>query len=525
MNTFIFRNHTIECFFKDHCSYSGYGDIHFEEENVDCFVWFYQLPLKYDNQLLAEEVLSYLEKFLLTVKSVPSTKPLIALTMESRGRELFVINDRTLQNSIDNYNQNLYLTASAHRNVKVLDISEFTYSYNASELINWKFYFTAQIALNPQLANNFREWFDLKSKQLNLVRKKCIIADLDNTLWGGILGEDGPTHLAIGGSYPGNVFRLFQEALINLSKTGILIAICSKNNEHEVLKFWKENSDNLINTNNIVAHRINWNSKSDNIIEIAQELNIGLDSIVFIDDNPVERAAVREALPMVSVPDFPNQPYMIPQFINQLDEEFFKTYELTDEDKLKTSQYQTAKVRQTEKANFANLEDFLKKLDIRLTIAEGSANNITRIAQLTQKTNQFNLTTHRYTETEIATFIDEGWKIFSVSVTDKFGEYGQSGCILINGNTIDTFVLSCRVLGLGIETAFITAVLQKMKDLEIVSANAMFIPSEKNQIGETFYESIGFICNKNTISGEKHYTIDLSKTLLKIKDYYNITFK
>lgn len=522
MNTFVFRNNTVECFFRGNYTFSGYGDISQIPENVEQYFWFYQLPIKCNNTLLAQEVKSYLIQFNIIINSIPANKPIIAFTLDSIGRELFIINDTQLKDAVNLYNTELYKIASNHPNVKILDIREFTYNYKATELINWKYYFTSQIALNPLLANDFCKWMELKMKQISLIRKKCLVLDLDNTLWGGILGEDGPDHIAIGGDYPGNAFKLFQETLIALSKSGILLTICSKNNENDVLDFWKNCDENVINLSNIVAHRINWNNKADNIVSIAEELNIGIDSIVFIDDNPTERAAVKDALPMVTVPDFPEHPYLLPAFIKNIDEQYFKVYQITSEDTNKTVQYQTQKLRLSEKLNYTNHEDFLKSLQITLTINEITPNCITRISQLTQKTNQFNLTSHRYTEHDISTFISRGWEIFNLSVSDKFGDYGISGCIIFNDNIIDSFLLSCRVLGHGIETAFMATILTKLKDLGYSKVSATFVPNGKNKIAECFYDSIGFECLYISPTGEKHYEIDLTKSFLKIKEFYKI---
>ena len=522
MNTFVFRNNTVECFFRGEYTFSGYGDISQIPENVDQYFWFYQLPIKYNNDLLAEEIESYLRQFNLIANSISSSKLVIAFTIDAIGREYFVINETQVKDAVYAYNKGLYDTASNHPNIKVIDFREFTYNYKANDLINWKYYFTSQILLNPLLANDFSRWIGLKMKQISLVRKKCIVLDLDNTIWGGVLGEDGPNHVAIGGNYPGNAFKLFQEALIALSKSGILLTICSKNNEKDVFDFWEGENENLINLSNIVSHRINWNNKVDNIVSIAEELNIGLDSIVFIDDNPTERAAVKESLPTVTVPDFPEQPYLLPAFIKEISEQYFKVYKLTSEDKDKTIQYQTQKLRRSEKLTYKSHEDFLQNLEMKLFINEVKENSIPRIAQLTQKTNQFNLTSHRYTEHDISLHLSDGWKLFSLSVSDKFGDYGTTGTLLINKNAIDTYLISCRILGHGIESAFLTAVLRKIKNSGQTTLSAVYIPNGKNKISEFFYDSIGFNCIKIDPDGTKHYEIDLTKTPLNIKEYYVI---
>ena len=349
----------------------------------------------------------------------------------------------------------MFEAEAKYSNVKVLDIAEFTRNYSSADLFDWKFYFMSQMGMNPKLHKEFKLWFEQKLNSIALKRKKCLVLDLDNTLWGGILGEDGIAGIKIGGDYPGKAFLYFQEALLQLSKSGVMLAVCSKNNEQDVLDAWERNPYIVLRKDSFVAYRINWNDKATNIKEISEELNIGLDSFVFVDDNPTERELVKQMLPMVSVPDFPSQPYEFPIFFKQLVEQYFKVYSITDEDKKKTEQYKANAARNKAQQSFADFDKFLESLNIQLTIEKANEFNISRIAQMTQKTNQFNLTTKRYTDSDIHSFVEKGWDIWCISVADKFGDNGTTGLIMINGDEIDTFLMSCRVLGKGIEFEFL----------------------------------------------------------------------
>ena len=281
----------------------------------------------------------------------------------------------------------------------------------------------------------------------------------------------------------------------------------------------------VLKKENFAAYRINWTDKATNIKELADELNIGLDSFVFVDDNPTERELIKQMLPMVSVPEFPAQPYELPLFFKQLVNDYFKVYSITDEDKKKTEQYKANAARAQAQHSFADFGAFLESLDIQITIEAANEFNIPRIAQMTQKTNQFNLTTKRYTDSDVKGFLADGWKIWCISVADRFGDNGITGCIMVNGDTIDTFLLSCRILGKGIEKAFIKKILVLLNESGVESVKASYIPSVKNTQVADFYDSCGFTCVAENADGSKEYALDLKSADFEIKKYYHINLK
>lgn len=380
--------------------------------------------------------------------------------------------------------------------------------------------------VSPKVAKDFPSWLSKRISEIKGPRKKCLILDLDNTVWGGILGEDGLEGIKIGGDYPGNAFLYFQEALISLSKNGVILSICSKNNEQDVLESWELNPFIKLNNKYISAYRINWNNKADNIREIAKELNIGLDSVVFIDDNPTERELVKQELPMVAVPDFPTHPYELMIFYKQLVETYFRVYELTKEDKSKTEQYKANAKRATEASRFTNIEDFIKSLDIEIDILPADKFNINRIAQMTQKTNQFNLTTHRYTEAEIESFLKEGYLIYCINVKDRFGDNGITGAVIIKNPEhqsdipqIDSFLLSCRVLGKGIEDVFFKSILKMLERKGYDKVSASYIPTLKNKQVSNFFDKFEVI-TKASDNDTLYYTLSTKRN--EIPSYYKI---
>lgn len=526
MERFVFRNNTIERFFGKDYSFSGYDDISNIPQDADGYVWWYQVSVKFEQRVLAEEIRGYAQKLGFVLSQIDEKKSFVALTMDILYAVPFTDDDYQLQAAVAEYNNALYAAEANHSNVKVIDITEFTRKYSASELFDWKFYFISQMGMNPKLNKDFKAWWDKKMNSVSLKRKKCLVLDLDNTLWGGVLGEEGIEGIKIGGDYPGKAFLYWQEALFELSKSGVILTVCSKNNEQDVLDAWEKNPFMVLKKEHFAAYRINWTDKATNIKELAQELNIGLDSFVFVDDNPTERELIKQMLPMVEVPEFPAQPYELMLFFKQLVEDYFKVYSITDEDKKKTEQYKQNAARAQAQSSFADFDSFLKSLDLRISIECASEFNIQRIAQMTQKTNQFNLTTHRYTDADIWGFLKEGWKVWCISTADKFGDNGITGAIMVKPTgEIDTLLLSCRILGKGIEIAFVKKILSILSENGIGSLTAKYVPTPKNAQVKDFWDKVGFQCIHEAKDGSKDYALLLKEADMQIKEFYHITIK
>lgn len=522
---FVFRNNTVERFFPKDYAFSGYDDISFIPTDANGYVWFYQTPIGYNRETSVEEILGYQQRFNFVLAQIDSNKIVIALTMEDIYAVPFTEDDYAVRTAIEQYNATLFEAEKVHSNLKVFDYSEFTRNYPVADLFDWKFYFISQMGINPKLTKDFQAWWQRKLDSIALKRKKCIVLDLDNTLWGGVLGEDGISGIKIGGDYPGKAFAFFQKSLLQLSKAGVILTVCSKNNEADVLEAWEKNPFMALKKEHFAVYRINWTDKATNIKELAEELNIGLDSFVFVDDNPTERELIKQMLPMVSVPEFPLQPYELPMFFKKLVEDFFKVYSITDEDKKKTEQYKANAARAQAQNSFTDFDAFLESLDIQITIEAANEINIPRIAQMTQKINQFNLTTMRYTDADVMGFLANGWKIWCISVADRFGDNGITGCIMINDNEIDTFLLSCRILGKGIEKAFVKQILLELRNQGLTKIKASYLPTAKNAQVKEFYEKCGFNCVSENADGSKQYVLELKDADLEIEKYYHMKKK
>jgi len=330
-------------------------------------------------------------------------------------------------------------------------------------------------------------------------------SDLDNTLWKGVIAEDGINGILCNGDYPGNVFDYFQMRVQELAKSGILIAICSKNSQKDIEDFWKHNNSLSLKWDSIITHRINWRDKSSNILDIAKELNIGLESIVFIDDNPTERGWVESSLPEVTVPKFPNYEYEIPSFIDGIFSKYFKKGFLLKEDKDKLLQYQTNKKRSDYISTLDSFDDYLKNLDVKITLTDLNLTNIPRVSQITMKTNQFNFTLKKFEIDELREIMTNDNKmVYCINVSDKFGDYGLTGALIgrktnMNEFHIDNFLLSCRILGKGVEKIVVLEIMADLKKKGINKLKGKLIYSKRNE------PALNFIREEFSITEKSDY--------------------
>jgi FkbH-like protein len=324
--------------------------------------------------------------------------------------------------------------------------------------------------------------------------KKCLVLDCDNTLWGGVVGEDGLTGIALGETYPGSAFMEFQSVLLDLYHRGILLAINSKNNPADVAEVLENHPSSLLRPSHFVSMKINWTDKVTNLREIAADLNIGLDSLVFADDSAFECQFVRESLPEVAVIELPSDATRYARTLRASG--YFDTLALNDEDRRRSEMYRSQTRRSELAANSGSMEEYLASLDMIVTIASATGFSIPRIAQLTQKTNQFNLTTRRYSESEIARNIaDPSWRVYYAELEDKFDQAGIVAAALVHDaarvSRIDTFVMSCRVIGRGVEQALLARIARESAELGQETLVGEFIPTAKNEIVRDFYETAG----------------------------------
>lgn len=330
-----------------------------------------------------------------------------------------------------------------------------------------------------------------------LPKAKCIVLDADNTLWGGIVGEDGPSGIALGPDYPGSVYMTFQRRLLELQQRGLLLALCSKNNPQDVAEVLQHHPHQLLREEHFAAMRVNWEPKPDNVRALAQELNLGLESFVFVDDSAHECMAMRQQLPQVSVVQVPplSDPLDLPYCLDGVAR--LQITSRTSEDRARTQMYAQERQRRQTAEAFRNHEEYLASLEMVMHVGFDDERHTARIAQLTQKTNQFNLTTRRYSEAEVSAFMrDPDWLVAHFSLADVFGNSGIVGVAIVRGVSaktaeIDTFLMSCRVIGRYAEQAFAHHVLQRLASAGVERVVARYAPTPKNEMVRPFWTSLG----------------------------------
>jgi len=326
--------------------------------------------------------------------------------------------------------------------------------------------------------------------------KKCLVVDCDNTLWGGIIGEDGLDGIELGSEYPGSAFSDFQRTLLHWRKQGIFIAILSKNNEADVWEVFDRHRDMQLTRKDISTWQINWLPKAENIPLIAKALNIGLDSLVFIDDNPMEIAYMRQAQPDVTSILLPEDPAEIVSLLQGTT--LFDRLDITGEDLTRVDMMR-AEIDREELSAKMTKEEFLQALDLRIEFSPAKPDDFGRVTQLINKTNQFNLTTIRRTLEEVRTIAhSQDHRIYGLRVWDKFGDYGLTGVVIIDVSqdckvwTINSLMLSCRVLGRGVEVAMLAALASDAREMGADEFVASFVPSKKNSLCARFLPDHGF---------------------------------
>jgi FkbH-like protein len=326
--------------------------------------------------------------------------------------------------------------------------------------------------------------------------KKCVVLDCDNTLWGGIVGEDGLDDIELGNDYPGSAFCDFQRLLVHWRKQGIFLALLSKNNEPEVWEIFDHHRAMVLNRTDISAWQINWQPKAENIVHIAEALNIGTDSLVFLDDNPMEIAYMQQARPEVTSILLPEDPADIVSTLQSVT--LFDRLEVTDEDLARVDMMRAEANREKLGAKMSK-DEFLQALDLEFDLFLASSHDLGRITQLINKTNQFNLTTIRRTLDEVRVLANSPTnRVYALRVSDRFGDYGLTGALILdissNGQvwTINTLLVSCRVLGRGVETGLLAALASDACAEGAVEFVASFIPTKKNGLAATFLPDHGF---------------------------------
>jgi FkbH-like protein len=324
---------------------------------------------------------------------------------------------------------------------------------------------------------------------------KCVVVDLDNTLWGGVIGDDGLDGIQISAHGEGEAFYRMQQYLRALKQRGIVLAVCSKNEMANALLPFEKHPEMVLRREDFAAFVANWNDKAVNIRQIKETLNIGFDAMVFLDDNPFERNLVRELVPGVVVPELPEEPADYVRAISELN--LFETTSFSAEDAQRTEMYRAQAGRREEQAGFASVEEFLQSLNMRITVGRFDAFHLPRISQLMQRSNQFNLTTRRLSEIECKALMDNpGWLPLYAKLADRLSDHGLISIVTVemlpDDLAIRDWLMSCRVLGRGVESFLMNRVVEHAQELSLARVTAEYIPTAKNGMVKDFFEQFGF---------------------------------
>jgi FkbH-like protein len=345
---------------------------------------------------------------------------------------------------------------------------------------------------------------------------KALVLDCDNTLWGGVLGEDLADGLKLGPhGYPGSVFWRVQQEFLALQQSGVLLCLCTKNNAAEIDSLLATHPDMVLRDEHFAAKAVNWDDKPANLVRIAEELNIGLDSLVFIDDSPFECEAVRSQLPVVRTIQVPTSLFEYPALAAGL-KDLFQVSEISAESTSKTEQYRVVAEASRERARHATEAEFLASLGLTVTVHRNDPTAAPRVSELTQKSNQFNVTTRRYTVADMVAFMDSSdVDVYSVHVSDKFGDSGLTGVLVLRYDpsgtaTIETFLLSCRVLGRGVETSVWAQPLETARARGCATLVADYLPTAKNGQVRELWDRLGLHLVSDDADGHRRYRADLA---------------
>jgi len=407
-------------------------------------------------------------------------------------------------------NLNLMEVVQGYKNIFINDICALQNIYGRKNMFDSRLYISSNMVLNldflPLIAKNIVDIIKAARGKIN----KCLILDLDNTIWGGIIGDDGIRNIQIGELGIGKAFSELQMWARQLKERGIILAICSKNTEKIAKEPFINHPDMILHLDDISIFVVNWGNKVDNIKYIQSVLNIGFDSMVFIDDSSFERNMIRKMLPEITVPELPEDPVDYVPYLRSLN--LFETISYSDEDSKRTKKYQYEAKRAKFKTNFSSVDDYLKNLNMIAEVAEFDDYHIPRIAQLTQRSNQFNLRTKRYTEQNINKIRESNLCITRYfKLEDKFGEYGLISIIILkkidsDSVFIDTLIVSCRVLKRGMEEFIFNKIVKLAASEGCNKIIGEYLPTPKNALVKDILKEFGFAKEED-------------KWVLDIKDY------
>ena len=449
--------------------------------------------------VFADESIARLRQFVLLLEQRTTAKVILSNFIELNDSVFGNFankTDKSFLYQVRKANFELMNVAIHHKNLFIADLQSL-YALNGRQAtINPRLYIHADLIFDLDFLAQFAKSITSIIAAIQGSFKKCVIVDLDNTLWGGIIGDDGIENIQIGDLGLGKAFTNLQIWLKNLKERGIVLAVSSKNTEAIALEAFERHPGMILKKEDISVFAVNWETKVDNIHFIQSILNIGFDSIVFLDDNPFERAIVKQHIPDITVPDLPEDPAEYLPYLQSLN--LFETASVLEEDSSRTLQYQEEASRKTLQKQFTTEAEFLESLEMVAVIKPVDNFTRPRVAQLAQRSNQFNLRTKRYTEGDIANIMTDPNKFtLTVSLSDSFGDYGLISAVILEKKSsrrlfIDTWIMSCRVLKRGVENMLLEEIVALANESGFSEIEGEYIPTAKNGLVKEHYKNLGF---------------------------------
>jgi FkbH-like protein len=435
-------------------------------------------------------------------------------TFHRMGRSAISGNKDVVSVVLARFNAALREEALAFSNIQIIDTEDIVRTVGDGAAFDARFYFRSKAPYTGAYMNELARRIAATARGFGAYFYKVLALDCDNTLWGGVIGED-----LLGGiklnryDYPGNIFWSMQQEFAALERQGILLALVTKNNLADVDEVLQNHPDMVLKASQIVAKKINWEDKPSNLRALAKELNIGLECIIFLDDSTFECEAVRQQLPMVKTVQVPSALSDYPNVVAEI-KSLFLAGGIAADSKGKTEQYRQRAGAEELKAQFETQEAYLASLELKVELTRNARASAGRISELSQKSNQFNLTTHRYSVAEIEQMMAaDTHAVYSLVVSDKFGNAGLTGVAVMRYEskvaTVENFLMSCRVIGRGVETGIWTRIAADALQRGCTELRANFIPSAKNVQVADFYDRLGMTMTEEG-DGSRQYVIAIA---------------
>lgn len=448
--------------------------------------------------------------------------PIFITTIDVRENRIRSFAERKYRSELENYwYRFIQGEAEKKNNIYVLDIADVISDIGRNNFYSSKMWYMSNMPYSKDGLNAVVSEIERALKAAFDQRKKIISLDLDNTLWGGVVGEDGFEGIELSAHKEGQRFYDFQRQLLEMKKRGILLSVNSKNNFNDAENVILNHSAMLLRDNDFVSQKINWNDKAENIKEMENELNLTEGSFIFIDDNPIERETVKGECPEVTVPEFPKDTSKLLSFAENIWFDYCRPLRVLGEDLKKTEMYQGEIKRKQEMSSSLNLDEYISRLEIKVDIHRIRQEEFVRAAQLCNKTNQFNVTTKRYAQNELEKIAENPEnRIYVVYASDKYGDSGLISLIILMENKeetiIDTFLMSCRVMGRKLEDVIMNEITSHCSKPKLIGE---YIPTAKNEPVKELYDRLGFdlISDKD---GHKSYELIVSDHQKNQFDYY-----